>query len=186
MLHEKPLLPECKMPNRCKCKKVKPTLAIYLNKNYSYVIHAKIKSVERGSCNEITTMVDVKNVLKSLTPVPRALIPLYTNSSCQCPPLLPNQVVLIMCYEWHTRLMLLDGCSVEKWKDPLGKRFKRWEQRLQEQKLQAASNRNLNARNSGHGGTPKQNSKKSNPVLTSPKKINKLRNHQKEINSRKI
>uniref|UniRef100_A0A670Y031 Secreted frizzled related protein 4 n=1 Tax=Pseudonaja textilis TaxID=8673 RepID=A0A670Y031_PSETE len=95
---------EAKKADRCKCKKVKPTLAIYLNKNYSYVIHAKIKSVERRSCNEITTMVDVKNVLKSLTPVPRALIPLYTNSSCQCPPLLPNQVVLIMCYECHIKI----------------------------------------------------------------------------------
>ncbi|XP_039192695.1 secreted frizzled-related protein 4 isoform X1 [Crotalus tigris] len=186
MLHEKPLLLECKMPNRCKCKKVKPTLTIYLNKNYTYVIHAKIKSVERRNCNEITTMVDVKNVLKSLTPVPRALIPLYTNSSCQCPPLLPNQVVLIMCYEWHTRLMLLDECSVEKWKVSLSKRFQRWEQRLLEQKLQAASNRNLNSRNAGHVGTPKQNLKKSSPVLTSSKKTNKLINHQKEINSKKI
>ncbi|XP_070623158.1 secreted frizzled-related protein 4 [Erythrolamprus reginae] len=186
MLQEKPLVPECKMPKRCRCKKIKPTLAIYLNKNYSYVIHAKIKSVERRSCNEITTMVDVKNVWKSLTPVPHALIPLYTNSSCQCPPVLPKQAVLIMCYEWHTRLMLLDECSVEKWKDPLRKRFQRWEQRLQEQKLQVASDRKLNSRNTDHIGIPKQNLKKINPVLTSSKKTNKLRNRRKEINSKKI
>ncbi|XP_062979159.1 secreted frizzled-related protein 4 [Elgaria multicarinata webbii] len=189
MVHERPLLSECNKPlahDRCKCKKVKPTLATYLNKNYTYVIHAKVKSLERGSCSEITTMVDVKDVLKSSTPVPRSLVPLYTNSSCQCPPLLPNQDVLIMCYEWRSRLMLLDGCSVEKWKDPLSKRFKRWEQRLQEQKLRAAPNKNQNARNSGRSGVLKQNSKNANPVLAGAKKINKLRSDQKEVNSKKI
>uniref|UniRef100_A0A8D2KV94 Secreted frizzled related protein 4 n=1 Tax=Varanus komodoensis TaxID=61221 RepID=A0A8D2KV94_VARKO len=98
--------------DRCKCQKLKLTLAMYLNKNYSYVIHAKVKSLERGSCNEIITMVDVKDVLKSSTPVPRSLIPLYTNSSCQCPPLLPNQDVLIMCYEW--RLLPAALNSLEK------------------------------------------------------------------------
>lgn len=67
------------------------------------VIHAKVKSLERGSCNEIITMVDVKDVLKSTTFVPRSKVPLHTNSSCQCPSLLPNQDVLIMCYEWHSR-----------------------------------------------------------------------------------
>ncbi|KAF7247834.1 Secreted frizzled-related protein 4 [Varanus komodoensis] len=172
--------------DRCKCQKLKLTLAMYLNKNYSYVIHAKVKSLERGSCNEIITMVDVKDVLKSSTPVPRSLIPLYTNSSCQCPPLLPNQDVLIMCYEWRSRLMLLDGCSVEKWKDPLSKRFKRWEQRLQEQKLQAAPNKKQNARNSGRSGMLKQNSKNTNPALAASKKINKLRSDPKEVSSKKI
>ncbi|XP_028607219.2 secreted frizzled-related protein 4 [Podarcis muralis] len=188
MVHEKPLFPECKTSSheRCKCKKVKPTLATYLTKNYSYVIRAKVKSLERGGCNEITTMVDVKDVLKSSTPVPRSLMPLHTNSSCQCPPLLPNQDVLIMCYEWRSRLMLLDGCSVEKWKDPLSKRFKRWEQRLQEQKQRAGPNKNQNARNSGRSGIPKQNLKNTNPALTSPKKINKLPSDQKEISPKNI
>uniref|UniRef100_A0A8D0E0Q5 Secreted frizzled related protein 4 n=1 Tax=Salvator merianae TaxID=96440 RepID=A0A8D0E0Q5_SALMN len=87
-------------------RKIKPTLATYLTKNYSYVIHAKVKSQERGSCNEIMTMVDVKDVLKSSAPVPRSLVPLYTNSSCQCPPLLPNQDVLIMCYERRSRYVI--------------------------------------------------------------------------------
>ncbi|XP_020643840.1 secreted frizzled-related protein 4 [Pogona vitticeps] len=188
MVQERPLLAECKnsSPARCKCKKVKPTIMTYLDKNYSYVIHAKVKSLERGNCNEIITMVDVKEVLKSSTPVPRSLVPLYTNSSCQCPPLLPNQDVLIMCYEWHSRLMLLDGCSVEKWKDPLSKRFKRWEQRLQEQKLRAVANKNQNAKNSGRNGVPKQNSKNAKPVVASPKKITKLRSDQKEVNSKKM
>uniref|UniRef100_A0A8C0G5P9 Secreted frizzled related protein 4 n=1 Tax=Chelonoidis abingdonii TaxID=106734 RepID=A0A8C0G5P9_CHEAB len=110
--------------SRCKCRKINPTLTTYLTKNYSYIIHAKVKSVERGSCNEITTVVDVKEILKSSIPIPRSQVPLLTNSSCQCPHLLPNQDVLIMCYEWHSRLMLLDGCLVEKWKDQLDKRYK--------------------------------------------------------------
>nr|XP_060639399.1 secreted frizzled-related protein 4 [Anolis sagrei ordinatus] len=187
MVQERPLPPECKPSghDRCKCKKVKPTLATYLSKNYSYVIHAKVKSTERGSCNEITTMVDVKEVLKSSSPVPRALVPLYTNSSCQCPPLLPNQDVLIMCYEWRSRLMLLDGCSVEKWKEPLSKRFKRWEQRLQEQKLRVTPNKNQSAKSSGRNGVPKQNLKTANPAPSGPKKITKPRSEQKEVNSKK-
>ncbi|XP_053114862.1 secreted frizzled-related protein 4 [Hemicordylus capensis] len=188
MVQERPAHPECKSINhdRCKCKKIKPTLATYLTKNYSYVLHAKVKSLERSSCNEITTMIDVKDVLKSSTPVPRSQVPLYTNSSCQCPPLLPNQDVLIMCYERRSRLMLLDGCSVEKWKDPLSKRFKRWEQRLQEQKLRAVPNKSQNAKNSGHSGIPKQNSKNTNPVLSAPKKTNKLKNDQKGVSPKKI
>uniref|UniRef100_A0A8D0HMN0 Secreted frizzled related protein 4 n=1 Tax=Sphenodon punctatus TaxID=8508 RepID=A0A8D0HMN0_SPHPU len=126
MVQERPQDPECKHlhQNRCKCKKMKPTLATYLIKNYSYIIHAKVKGVERGSCSEVITMVEVKEVLKSSTSIPRSRVPLFTNSSCQCPPLLPNQDVLIMCYEWRSRLMLLDGCLVEKWKDQLNKRVK--------------------------------------------------------------
>lgn len=67
------------------------------------VIHAKVKSIERGNCNEITTVVEVKDVLKSSTPIPLSQVPLLTNSSCQCPLLQPKQDVLIMCYEWHSR-----------------------------------------------------------------------------------
>uniref|UniRef100_A0A8B9FL79 Secreted frizzled related protein 4 n=1 Tax=Amazona collaria TaxID=241587 RepID=A0A8B9FL79_9PSIT len=68
---------------RCRCKKTKPTLSTYLAKNYSYIIHAKVKSVERGNCNEITTVVEVKDILKSSTPIPLSQVPLITNSSCQ-------------------------------------------------------------------------------------------------------
>uniref|UniRef100_A0A8C0FL99 Secreted frizzled related protein 4 n=1 Tax=Bubo bubo TaxID=30461 RepID=A0A8C0FL99_BUBBB len=68
---------------RCRCKKTKPTLSTYLAKNYSYIIHAKVKSVERGSCNEVTTVVEVKDILKSSMPIPLSQVPLLTNSSCQ-------------------------------------------------------------------------------------------------------
>uniref|UniRef100_A0A8C5X7L4 Secreted frizzled related protein 4 n=1 Tax=Malurus cyaneus samueli TaxID=2593467 RepID=A0A8C5X7L4_9PASS len=91
-------------------RKTKPTLSNYLAKNYSYIIHAKVKSVERGNCNEITTVVDVKDILKSSTPIPLSQVPLLTNSSCQCPPLQPKQDVLIMCYEWRSR----DGKGISK------------------------------------------------------------------------
>uniref|UniRef100_A0A8C0P950 Secreted frizzled related protein 4 n=1 Tax=Canis lupus familiaris TaxID=9615 RepID=A0A8C0P950_CANLF len=104
MVQERPLDVDCKRlsPDRCKCKKVKPTLATYLSKNYSYVIHAKIKAVQRSGCNEVTTVVDVKEIFKSLSPIPRTQVPLITNSSCQCPHILPHQDVLIMCYEWRS------------------------------------------------------------------------------------
>uniref|UniRef100_A0A8D0EY64 Secreted frizzled related protein 4 n=1 Tax=Strix occidentalis caurina TaxID=311401 RepID=A0A8D0EY64_STROC len=97
-------LPEGERPGgeRCRCKKTKPTLSTYLAKNYSYIIHAKVKSVERGSCNEVTTVVEVKDILKSSMPIPLSQVPLLTNSSCQCPPLQPKQDVLIMCYEWRS------------------------------------------------------------------------------------
>ncbi|NXV22047.1 SFRP4 protein, partial [Cepphus grylle] len=150
------------------------------------VIHAKVKSVERGNCNEITTVVEVKDTLKSSTPIPLSQVPLLTNSSCQCPPLQPKQDVLIMCYEWRSRLMLLDGCLVEKWKDQLNKRFKRWEQRLQEQKLQTARSKNQNAGRSGRSGAPKPSTKNTNPLVGGPKKATKIRNGQKEINPKKV
>ncbi|XP_060104175.1 secreted frizzled-related protein 4 [Heteronotia binoei] len=188
MVQERPPPVECKQvsPGHCKCRKIKPTLAVYLTKNYSYVLRAKAKSLERGSCNEIITTVEVIEVLKSSTPIPRSQVHLYANSSCRCPPLAPNQDVLIMCYEWRSRLMLLDGCSVEKWKGFLSKRFKRWELRLQELKLRAAHNKNQNARNFSRSGVPKQNPKNTNPVINGPKKINPPRRDQKEVNARKI
>ncbi|KFV67156.1 Secreted frizzled-related protein 4, partial [Dryobates pubescens] len=170
---------------RCRCKKTKPTLSTYLAKNYSYIIHAKVKSVERGSCNEVTTVVEVRDILKSSTPIPLSQVPLLTNSSCQCPPLQPKQDVLIMCYEWRSRLMLLDGCLVEKWKDQLNKRFKRWEQRLQEQKLRVARSKNQNAGRSGRSGAPKT-TKNTNPLVSGPKKAIKTRNGQREINPKKV
>ncbi|XP_045649441.1 secreted frizzled-related protein 4 [Ursus americanus] len=124
MVQERPLDVDCKRlsPDRCKCKKVKPTLATYLSKNYSYVIHAKIKAVQRSGCNEVTTVVDVKEIFKSSSPIPRTQVPLITNSSCQCPHILPHQDVLIMCYEWRSRMMLLENCLVEKWRDQLSKK----------------------------------------------------------------
>ncbi|XP_019394333.1 PREDICTED: secreted frizzled-related protein 4 [Crocodylus porosus] len=188
MVQERPQEFDCKNVNhdRCKCKKIKPTLATYLTKNYSYIIHAKVKEVERRSCNEVTTVVEVKDILKSSTLIPRSQVPLITNSSCQCPPLQPKQDVLIMCYEWRSRLMLLDGCLVEKWKDQLNKRFKRWEQRLQEQKLRTSQNKNQNAGRSGRSGPPKLATKITSPVLGVPKKTNKIRNDQKEPTPKKV
>ncbi|XP_021130958.2 secreted frizzled-related protein 4 isoform X3 [Anas platyrhynchos] len=150
------------------------------------VIHAKVKSVEKGNCNEITTMVEVKDILKSSMPIPLSQVPLITNSSCQCPPLQLKQDVLIMCYEWRSRLMLLDGCLVEKWKDQLNKRFKRWEQRLQEQKLRMARSKNQNAGRSGRSGPPKPATKNTNPLVSGPKKATKPRNGQKEANAKKV
>ncbi|XP_009635507.1 secreted frizzled-related protein 4 [Egretta garzetta] len=178
-------LPSC-LAERCRCKKTKPTLSTYLAKNYSYIIHAKVKSIERGSCNEVTTVVEVKDILKSSMPIPLSQVPLLTNSSCQCPPLQPKQDVLIMCYEWRSRLMLLDGCLVEKWKDQLNKRFKRWEQRLQEQKLRTARNKKQNAGRSGRSGAPKPSTKNTNPLVSGPKKAIKIRNGQKETNPKKV
>ncbi|NXO57986.1 SFRP4 protein, partial [Aramus guarauna] len=174
------------LPVYDRCKKTKPTLSTYLAKNYSYIIHAKVKSVERGNCNEITTVVEVKDILKSSTPIPLSQVPLLTNSSCQCPPLQPKQDVLIMCYEWRSRLMLLDGCLVEKWKDQLNKRFKRWEQRLQEQKLRTARSKNQNAGRSGRSGAPNPSNKNTNLLVSGTKKATKIRNGQKEVNPKKV
>uniref|UniRef100_A0A8C5IRU7 Secreted frizzled-related protein 3 n=1 Tax=Junco hyemalis TaxID=40217 RepID=A0A8C5IRU7_JUNHY len=188
MVPDRPLEPDCRSrgQDRCRCKKTKPTLSTYLAKNYSYIIHAKVKSVERGNCNEITTVVEVKDILKSSTPIPLSQVPLLTNSSCQCPPLQPKQDVLIMCYEWRSRLMLLDGCLVEKWKDQLNRRFKRWEQRLQEQKRRTARSKSQNSGRSGQSGALKPQTKNTNPLISGPKKAIKTRNGQKEINPKKV
>ncbi|XP_021243647.1 secreted frizzled-related protein 4 isoform X1 [Numida meleagris] len=188
LVPDRPPQPECRSrgQERCRCKKTKPTLSTYLAKNYSYIIHAKVKSVERGNCNEITTVVEVKDILKSSMPIAQSQVPLLTNSSCQCPPLQPKQDVLIMCYEWRSRLMLLDGCLVEKWKDQLNKRFKRWEQRLQEQKLRTARSKNQNAGRSGRSGAQKPSNKNTNTLVSGPKKATKTRNGQKDTNAKKV
>ncbi|KAM3929013.1 secreted frizzled-related protein 4 isoform 2-T2 [Leptodactylus fuscus] len=167
--------------DRCKCKTIKPSLNMYLAKNYSYVIHAKVKSVTRSNCNEITTVVEVKETLKSSTTIPRSQVPLITNSSCQCPHLLPNQDVLIMCYQWRSRMMLLDGCLVEKWKDQLNKRFKRWEQTLQEQQqVKTAQEKIKNVGRTGRSGPPKTNPKNSNPPPGMTKKNVKPKKDQRD------
>ncbi|MEE6465760.1 hypothetical protein FKM82_006678 [Ascaphus truei] len=166
--------------DRCKCKTIKPTLTTYLTKNYNYVIHAKVKSITRSNCNEITTVVEIKETLKSSTAIPRSQVPLITNSSCQCPQLLPNQDVFIMCYQWRSRMMLLDGCLVEKWKDQLNKRFKRWEQTLQEHQVRTAQEKIKNASRTGRSGVPKTSQKSSNPASGSPKKNIKTKKDQKD------
>uniref|UniRef100_A0A8B9IVN5 Secreted frizzled related protein 4 n=1 Tax=Amazona collaria TaxID=241587 RepID=A0A8B9IVN5_9PSIT len=160
---------------RCRCKKTKPTLSTYLAKNYSYIIHAKVKSVERGNCNEITTVVEVKDILKSSTPIPLSQVPLITNSSCQCPPLQPKQDVLIMCYECRKCCTSLSSAFPQ-----------RWEQRLQEQKLRTARSKNQNAGRSAQSGPPKPSTKSTNPLVSGPKKATKIRNSQKEISAKKV
>ncbi|KAM9307538.1 secreted frizzled-related protein 4 [Gastrophryne carolinensis] len=179
---ERPRMNHCKSLNMdyCKCKTVKPTLHMYLAKNYSYVIHAKVKSVTRSNCNEITTVVEVKETLKSSAIVPRSLVPLITNSSCQCPQLFPNQDVLIMCYQWRSRMMLLDGCVVEKWKDQLNKRFKRWEQTLQEQQVKTAHEKSKNVGRTSRSGPPRASQKNPNPPSGISKKITRTKKEQKD------
>ncbi|NWH16328.1 SFRP4 protein, partial [Grus americana] len=179
-----PRTPNFPLPKPTAC--TQPVWAVVISIFLIAVIHAKVKSIERGNCNEITTMVEVKDILKSSTPIPLSQVPLLTNSSCQCPPLQPKQDVLIMCYEWRSRLMLLDGCLVEKWKDQLNKRFKRWEQRLQEQKLRTARSKNQNAGRSGRSGAPNPSTKNTNLMVSGPKKATKIRNGQKEINPKKV
>ncbi|XP_048881024.1 secreted frizzled-related protein 4-like [Brienomyrus brachyistius] len=135
---DRPQISDCKNPDRCKCRKIKATLNTYMEKKYNYVIRAKVKSVTRSGCQEITTAVEVKEIFKASLPFPRGDVPLITNSSCSCPQLQANQELIIMCYEWRSRLMLLDGCLVERWKDQFVKRYKRWEQRLQAQRHKGA------------------------------------------------
>ncbi|XP_035268639.1 secreted frizzled-related protein 4-like [Anguilla anguilla] len=168
---EKPQPSDCKSWNsdRCRCRKIKPTLTTYIEKKYNYVIHAKVKGASRTSCQEITTVVEVREAFKSSTPIPRAHVTLITNSSCNCPHLPLNQEVIIMCYEWRSRLMLLDGCLVERWKDQLVKRYKRWEQRLQEQQQRS----------------PRLNPKGSSATTGTSRKTTRSKNTQRDGRQRK-
>ncbi|XP_072905677.1 secreted frizzled-related protein 4-like [Hemitrygon akajei] len=172
-----PKASECKSwnSNRCKCRKVKPTLKMYLGKNYNYVIRAKGKEVSRSGCNEITTVVEVIETFKSSTPILQPYVTLLTNSSCLCPQLPPNQDSLIMCYVLRSRLMLFNGCLVEKWRDQWVKRFKHWEQRLNQQRqLHVTQERNKNAGYRKQSGGPKV-SKNPSQVLGIPGKTNKYK-----------
>ncbi|XP_048340422.1 secreted frizzled-related protein 3 [Sphaerodactylus townsendi] len=119
-------------PERCKCRPIKATQKTYLRNNYNYVIRAKVKEV-KAKCHDITAIVEVKEILKSsLVNIPRDTVNLYTNSGCLCPPLNANEEYIIMGYEdeERSRLLLVEGSIAEKWKDRLGKKVKRWDQKL--------------------------------------------------------
>ncbi|KAG9355890.1 hypothetical protein JZ751_000734 [Albula glossodonta] len=87
-------------PYNCRCLDVKPTLTTYMEMKYDYVIHAKVIDVSQTGCQEITTLVEVKEIVKSLHPISETHVPLISNSSCSCQQLLPNKEVVITCYEW--------------------------------------------------------------------------------------
>uniref|UniRef100_A0ABM5EVM4 Secreted frizzled-related protein 3 n=1 Tax=Pogona vitticeps TaxID=103695 RepID=A0ABM5EVM4_9SAUR len=117
---------------RCKCKPIKATQKTYLRNNYNYVIRAKVKEV-KAKCHDVTAIVEVKEILKSsLVNIPKDTVNLYTNSGCLCPPLSANEEYIIMGYEdeERSRLLLVEGSIAEKWKDRLGKKVKRWDQKL--------------------------------------------------------
>uniref|UniRef100_A0A8C5RMF3 Secreted frizzled-related protein 3 n=1 Tax=Laticauda laticaudata TaxID=8630 RepID=A0A8C5RMF3_LATLA len=117
---------------RCKCKPIKATQKTYLRNNYNYVIRAKVKEV-KTKCHDVTAVVEVKEILKSsLVNIPRDTVNLYANSGCLCPPLNANEEYIIMGYEdeERSRLLLVEGSIAEKWKDRLGKKVKRWDQKL--------------------------------------------------------
>ncbi|MBN3290783.1 SFRP3 protein, partial [Polypterus senegalus] len=119
-------------PDHCKCKPIKPNQKTYLRNNYNYVIRAKVKEV-RSRCHDVTAVVEVKEILKSsLVNIPRDTVTLYSNSGCLCPPLHANEEYVIMGYESEeqSRLLLVEGSIAEKWKDRLGKKVKRWDQKL--------------------------------------------------------
>ncbi|KAG8124849.1 hypothetical protein E2320_020122, partial [Naja naja] len=95
-------------------------------------IRAKVKEV-KTKCHDVTAVVEVKEILKSsLVNIPRDTVNLYTNSGCLCPPLNANEEYIIMGYEdeERSRLLLVEGSIAEKWKDRLGKKVKRWDQKL--------------------------------------------------------
>ncbi|KAK2532654.1 secreted frizzled-related protein 3 [Columba livia] len=117
---------------RCKCKPIKATQKTYLRNNYNYVIRAKVKEV-KTKCHDVTVVVEVKEILKSsLVNIPKDTVNLHTNSGCLCPPLSANEEYIIMGYEdeERSRLLLVEGSIAEKWKDRLGKKVKRWDQKL--------------------------------------------------------
>ncbi|KFZ66655.1 Secreted frizzled-related protein 3, partial [Podiceps cristatus] len=117
---------------RCKCKPIKATQKTYLRNNYNYVIRAKVKEV-KTKCHDITAVVEVKEILKSsLVNIPKDTVNLHTNSGCLCPLLSANEEYIIMGYEdeERSRLLLVEGSIAEKWKDRLGKKVKRWDQKL--------------------------------------------------------
>ncbi|KAG2458142.1 SFRP4 protein, partial [Polypterus senegalus] len=87
------------------------------------VIRASFREV-RMSCNDNTTIVEVKEILKSASPIKHGPVNLITNSSCPCPEHLPKEDALIMCYELDSRLMLLEECVVEKWHNNFIMKFK--------------------------------------------------------------
>ncbi|MBN3289860.1 SFRP4 protein, partial [Polypterus senegalus] len=99
-------LPEGKLAHNCftdcNCKKIKLTAGTYLERKYSYVIRASFREV-RMSCNDNTTIVEVKEILKSASPIKHGPVNLITNSSCPCPEHLPKEDALIMCYELDSR-----------------------------------------------------------------------------------
>ncbi|XP_018613191.1 secreted frizzled-related sequence protein 4-like isoform X2 [Scleropages formosus] len=141
----------------CTCSTVKLTLSTYLKKKFDYVIHAKVISFSRTGCREMTMVVVVKEVFRSTYPIPRAHVPLFTNSSCLCPELQVGHEVIIMCFEWQSRLMLLDSCFVESWKDQLRTRYKRWEERLQEQQKRGSKRKSKGS--PAKTGKPNRNGK---------------------------
>ncbi|XP_033862221.1 secreted frizzled-related protein 3-like isoform X1 [Acipenser ruthenus] len=117
---------------RCKCKPIKPNQKTYIRNNYNYVIRAKVKEV-RSRCHDVSAVVEVKEILKSsLVNIPRDIVTLYSSSGCLCPPLNANEEYIIMGYESEeqSRLLLVEGSIAEKWKDRLGKKVKRWDQKL--------------------------------------------------------
>ncbi|XP_054492694.1 secreted frizzled-related protein 3 [Agelaius tricolor] len=119
---------------RCKCKPVKATQKTYLRNNYNYVIRAKVKEV-KTKCHDVTAVVEVKEILKSsLVNIPKDTVNLHTNSGCLCPPLSANEEYIIMGYEdeERSRLLLVEGSIAEKWKERLGKKIKRWDQKLRQ------------------------------------------------------
>ncbi|XP_061093076.1 secreted frizzled-related protein 3 isoform X2 [Conger conger] len=131
-------------PEQCKCKTVRLGQKTYLKNNYNYVIRAKVKEI-RIRNHDLSAIVEVKDVLKSsLVNIPRETVTLYYNSGCLCPPLTANEEYIIMGYEneERSRLLLIDGSVAQKWKDRVGKKFKRWDQALRNQSRGSAGRGN--------------------------------------------
>ncbi|XP_038277690.1 secreted frizzled-related protein 3 isoform X1 [Dermochelys coriacea] len=144
---------------RCKCKPIKATQKTYLRNNYNYVIRAKVKEV-KTKCHDVTAVVEVKEILKSsLVNIPKDTVNLYTNSGCLCPPLSANEEYIIMGYEdeERSRLLLVEGSIAEKWKDRLGKKVKRWDQKLRHPgKGKNEPGQSDSAQKSGKNSNPRQ------------------------------
>ncbi|XP_043931184.1 secreted frizzled-related protein 3 [Protopterus annectens] len=155
-----PINGNCRGPSggQCKCKPIKPTQRTYVQRNYNYVIRAKVKEV-RSKCHDTTAVVEVIAILKSsLVNIPRDIVTLYSNSGCLCPPLNVTEEYIIMGYEdkERSRLLLLEGTIAEKWKDQLEKKVKRWNKKISNQQSKSKP---------GHSD-PAQKSSKNNPRQT--------------------
>lgn len=132
---------------------------VFFEKEYEYIIRARVQSYMQYTAREMFTTVIVQDVIKfSGLIIPEGEVQLWSRGTCACPNLDVGQEYFILCYEdlQEGRLLLETDCTVDQFHEKYIKRLRKWNSLLlKEQRMRRHYGRqrgNQMRRNSRNGG----------------------------------
>nr|UYR58212.1 sFRP3/4 precursor [Eupentacta fraudatrix] len=122
---------------------------IFFEKEYEYIIRARVDSFMQYTSRLMFTTVIVQEVIKfSGLIIPEGEVQLFSRGTCVCPHLTAGRDYLVLCYEDLNagRLLLEPDCTVVPWNSKKIKRLRKWDNILRREQRRRYERKRRNPR----------------------------------------